>query len=88
METTITKHERDEFGNFIAHVRIDGVARKGIVPGYPGCEYVTVVVLDDGRAHCTAWTFGKHGYRCDTKAVRGAAIRAARSEAKRREAQT
>ena len=61
-------------------VRVDGVARPGIVPGYPGHEMVTVAVREDGSASSYPVTFGRHGYQCDGGKVRAAAIRAARRE--------
>jgi hypothetical protein len=72
--------------SYTVSVRVDGVARKNIVPGYPGYETLCVTVLADGRAYCNGTSFGRHGYRCDSKKVRASAIRAARAEVKRRTA--
>lgn len=84
MNTEIMNYTLDRYGNHTVSVRINGVARPNLVPGYPGHESVLVVVWEDGRAHCSATSFGKHGYRCDSKRVRAAAIRAARREVRRR----
>jgi hypothetical protein len=87
MSPTVIGYEVDRIGNYhVIAVRVDGVARKNLVPGYPGYETVCVTVRDDGSARCNGTSFGRHGYQCDSKKVRAVAIRAARAEVKRRTA--
>ena len=75
MSATITR-AYDQYGARVYDVTVSGVARPGIVPGYNGCEHVTVSVCIDGSTATNYRPNGK-GYAPDRSKLFGCARRAA-----------